>query len=144
MSIVCYHLPAHPSCVRRSILRRIVPAVAFAGHGLAEFAVFHELYEFYADVMAALVAVDDGFLVQRDAVFLKLAVYQILGGVVCPYCLLYPTVRICFSDRTEKAVFSHEPPGFLHIHPHADMQKSHMDSVRFLSYPNYGGGRPPR
>ena len=51
----------------KTLLRRVVPAVPTARHGLAQMGVLHNLNEFQAGVMAPLVAVDQGFAIQRNA-----------------------------------------------------------------------------
>ena len=52
----------------KTLLRRIVPAVAPAGHGLDELSVLQLLYKGVAGIMAALVAVDYRFVIQSAAV----------------------------------------------------------------------------
>ena len=42
--------------------------------------------------------------------FLKLAVYQIPGGIVRTYCFLHPAVWICFSDWAENYDFTLNSP----------------------------------
>ena len=49
-----------------AFLRRIVPAVGFPGHGLAQMIVPDNLNEFKACVVGALIAVDQGFCLQRN------------------------------------------------------------------------------
>ena len=51
-----------------ALLRSIIPAVALAGHGLQEICVFQLLDKGKAGVVAALVGVDDRFVVQLAAV----------------------------------------------------------------------------
>ncbi len=53
---------------KEALLGCVVPAVAFAGHGLPQGAVLQELNELHAGVVAALIAVEGGFFAQGDAV----------------------------------------------------------------------------
>ena len=53
-----------------ALLRSIIPAVAPAGHGLPQAAVFEDLDETQAGIVAALVAVNQRLLIQGNAVFL--------------------------------------------------------------------------
>lgn len=50
-----------------TLLGRVVPAVGFPGHGLAQMIVSDNLNEFQAGVMGTLAAVDQGFRLQRNA-----------------------------------------------------------------------------
>ena len=54
----------------KTLLRRVVPAISFAGHRATKIAAFNEFNEFAAGVMAALVAVDHSLRVKRDATLL--------------------------------------------------------------------------
>lgn len=51
----------------KALLRGIVPAVATAGHGLAERRVAGDLTEFPAGIVAALVTVDQRFGIKRGS-----------------------------------------------------------------------------
>lgn len=53
-----------------ALLRSIIPAVAPAGHGLPQAAVFEDLDETQAGIVAALIAVNQRLRIQGDAVFL--------------------------------------------------------------------------
>ena len=48
----------------KTLLRRVVPAISFAGHRATKIAAFNEFNEFAAGVMAALVAVDHSLRVK--------------------------------------------------------------------------------
>ena len=52
-----------------TFLRCVVPAVAFSGHGLHELGVFQFFDERIAGIVASLIAVYDGFIVQYAAMF---------------------------------------------------------------------------
>ena len=72
----------------------------------------------------------------------ELTLYQILRNMICLYLPGYPSVRICFSNVTNQAVFLHQPPYFLHVHDNRRilMQKPHMDSLcSFLIAPKVIG-----
>ena len=73
---------------------------------------------------------DVGDVRQKDAagaVFLKLALHQILRRIVRADRSLHPSVRIGLADRAEQTVFPHEPSDLLYIHPNAGMEKPHMN-----------------
>ena len=50
----------------KAFLGCVVPAVGFSGHGLAQMIVPDNLNEFKASVVGALIAVDQGFCLQRN------------------------------------------------------------------------------
>ena len=50
-----------------ALLRSIVPAVAASRHGLAKVGILQNLNELVAGVVNALIGMDDGFSVKRDA-----------------------------------------------------------------------------
>ena len=50
----------------KAFLGCVVPAVGFSGHGLAQMIVPDNLNEFKACVVGALIAVDQGFCLQRN------------------------------------------------------------------------------
>lgn len=52
---------------KETFLRRVIPAISFAGHRAAKIVALNEFNKFAAGVMAALVAVDHGLRVKRDA-----------------------------------------------------------------------------
>ena len=60
-----------------ALLGCVVPAVALPGHGLDKLVVFQLLDESVAGVMAALVRVDDGGVVQGAAVLLNQRIHRL-------------------------------------------------------------------
>ena len=64
-----------------ALLRSIIPAVAPAGHGLPQAAVFENLDETQAGIVAALVAVNQRLRIQGNAVFLYQDMYCLQNEV---------------------------------------------------------------
>ncbi len=66
-----------PHMAEKTLLRDIIPAVSSSGHGLDKFNLLQLLDKCVARVMAALVAVNTGFIVKRVAVFCDKALHRL-------------------------------------------------------------------
>ena len=62
---------------KEALLRCVVPTVGFSGHGLAQMIVLNDLDEFQAGVMGALIAIDQGFRMQRNAMVFNQLIHRI-------------------------------------------------------------------
>ena len=66
---------------KEALLRSIIPAVAPAGHGLPQTAVFEDLDETHTGIVAALVTVNQCLRIQGNAVFLYQAVDRLQNEI---------------------------------------------------------------